>query len=47
VRARCWIVVWGPPWQRYTPQFDAAGAVVAPPGSAVYPLELEKTITIP
>ena len=45
VRARCWIVVWGATWQRYIPQFDADGVVVAPKGAAVYSLELTQTVT--
>jgi hypothetical protein len=46
VRARCWIVVWGPPWQRYVPAFDANGVVVPPTGAlGVYPLDLEATVT--
>ncbi|MBI1303702.1 MAG: hypothetical protein GC172_07935 [Phycisphaera sp.] len=46
VRARCWIVVWGPSWQRYTPEFDESDALI-PPADAlgVYPLELEATVT--
>jgi hypothetical protein len=47
VRARCWIVVWGPPWQRYTPNFDESGALIPPAGAlGVYPLELEATVTV-
>jgi len=47
VRARCWIVVWGPPWQRYVPAFDANGVVFPPTGAlGVYPLDLEAAITV-
>jgi hypothetical protein len=47
VRARCWIVVWGPSWERYTPEFDESGALI-PPADAlgVYPLELKATVDL-
>jgi hypothetical protein len=46
VRARCWIVIHGPQWERYTPTFDENGALVPPAGAAVYPLDLRTTIDI-
>lgn len=44
VRARCWIVVWGPSWEPYRPEFDERGELVPPPGALVYPLELSATV---
>jgi hypothetical protein len=46
VRARCWIVIHGPQWERYTPTFDGSGALAPPAGALVYPLELRTTIEI-
>jgi hypothetical protein len=46
VRARCWIVIHGPQWERYTPTFDENGELVPPAGAAVYPLDLRTTIEI-
>ena len=46
VRARCWIVIHGPQWERYTPTFDENGALVPPAGALVYPLDLKTTIEI-
>ena len=46
VRARCWIVIHGPQWERYTPTFDENGELVPPAGAAVYPLDLRTTIDI-
>jgi len=46
VRARCWIVIHGPQWERYTPTFDENGLLVPPAGALVYPLELRTTIEI-
>jgi hypothetical protein len=44
VRARCWIVIWGPQWERYAPVFDESGALVPPAGAVAYPLDLEATV---
>jgi hypothetical protein len=46
IRARCWIVIHGAQWERYTPTFDEAGALVPPSGALVYPLDLKTTIEI-
>lgn len=46
VRARCWIVVYGPSWQRFTPAFDENGVLIPPAGALVYPLDLTTTIEI-
>lgn len=46
LRARCWIVIHGAQWERYTPAFDDEGALVPPAGALVYPLDLEQTITV-
>jgi hypothetical protein len=46
VRARCWIVIHGAQWERYTPTFDETGALVPPAGALVYPLDLRTTIDI-
>ena len=46
VRARCWIVIHGAQWERYTPTFDENGALVPPAGALVYPLDLKTTIEI-
>lgn len=45
VRARCWIVVYGDSWERYTPAFDEDGVLIPPAGvRGVYPLDLEATV---
>jgi hypothetical protein len=46
VRARCWIVIHGAQWERYTPTFDENGLLVPPAGAQVYPLDLKTTIEI-
>jgi hypothetical protein len=46
IRARCWIVIHGAQWERYTPTFDATGALLPPAGALVYPLDLKTTIEI-
>jgi hypothetical protein len=46
VRARSWIVIWGPRWSRYSPAFGEDGALVPPAGALVYPLDLKTTIEI-
>ena len=45
LRARCWIVLWGPAYQRYEPAFDESGALLAPADAeATYELNLSKSI---
>ena len=47
IRARGWIVLWGPQWQRFTPTFDGAGLIVnTPKMSGVYEMELRESVTI-
>ncbi len=47
IRARGWIVLWGPQWQRFTPTFDAEGLIVTTPKmSGVYEMELRESVTI-
>ena len=46
VRARCWIVIHGAQWERYTPTFDENGLLIPPAGAQVYPLDLKTTIEI-
>ena len=48
VRARCWIVIPARWYGPFLPVFDDRGIIVAGPDTkGVYPLELERTITLP
>ena len=46
IRARCWIVLHEQAWVRYTPAFDASGALLPPREATWYELSLESTVTV-